>query len=91
MTEAIVWSRTALARALDAADTQLAAAHNGVDEWYVGLYTDHIYPTCPALKKSEPEPRRGAGRLYPEGGDVCGWCLRIWRTRKPTPDFPEEP
>jgi hypothetical protein len=90
MAEAIVWSRTVLARALDAADTGLAAAHVGVDEWYPGLYTDHLYLACPALKKTEPQPRRGAGRLYPEAGDVCGWCLRIWRARNPALGTPEE-
>lgn len=54
-----------------------------VDEWYITDYGDHIYPTCPALKRSG-QARRGQGRLYPEAGDVCGWCLRVWRSRQQT-------
>lgn len=23
----------------------------------------------------------GRGELDPDGGDVCGWCLRVWRAR----------
>ncbi|WP_433520119.1 hypothetical protein ACQP2T_64010 (plasmid) [Nonomuraea sp. CA-143628] len=68
--------------ALDAADTQLAAQFEGVDEWYVGHLDDHIYPTCPGLKRSGHPVRRGSGRLYPEAGDCCGWCVRVWRARK---------
>jgi hypothetical protein len=58
------------------------AGYEHVDEWYLGEYTDHVYPSCPALRRTDPVPRRGQGRLYPEAGDVCGWCRRIWRARK---------
>lgn len=59
------------------------AGYESVDEWYLSAYADHIYPTCPALKRTDPSPKRGQGHLYPEAGDVCGWCLRVWRSRKP--------
>jgi hypothetical protein len=68
--------------ALDAIDADLAARYEGVDEWYAGELYDHMYATCPGLKASGRTPRRGQGRLYPEAGDVCGWCVRVWRARK---------
>lgn len=71
-----------LAAALAAADADLAARYEAVDDWYVGEYTDHVYPSCPALRRSGATLRRGSGRLYPEAGDVCGWCVRTWRARK---------
>ncbi|MGA4989906.1 hypothetical protein [Nonomuraea bangladeshensis] len=58
------------------------AGYETVTEWYVGEYDDHVYATCPALKRSGTPLRRGQGRLYPEAGDVCGWCVRVWRARK---------
>lgn len=68
------------------------AGHESVAEWYVGAYDDHIYPTCPSLARSGTPPRPGRGRLYPEAGDVCGWCVRVWRARKAKPvDTKEEP
>ena len=71
-----------LAAALDAADADLAARYEGVDEWYVGHLDDHIYATCPGLTRSRQPLQRGSGRLYPEAGWVCGWCVRVWRARK---------
>ncbi|MFE3452403.1 hypothetical protein ACFXJ8_26115 [Nonomuraea sp. NPDC059194] len=68
--------------ALDAIDAKLAAEYEGVDEWWIGELWDHIYPTCPGLKRAGRPIRRGAGRLYPEAGDVCRWCVRVWRARK---------
>ena len=59
----------------------------GISPWWKGLRSDHIYEDCPALRRSEPELKRhssygmGRGELYPEDGDVCGWCLRAWRAR----------
>lgn len=72
-----------VAEALRAADTSLWVTHGGrhVHEWYLGETCDHIYPTCPALRKHTP--MRGRGVLYPEGGDVCGWRLRVWEARNP--------
>jgi len=76
-----------LTYALAAADTELWAAHGPrhVHVWYVSDYADHIYDTCPGLRRGlhGRSPRRGCGALYPEAGDVCGWCLRVWRARQP--------
>lgn len=62
-----------------------------VKPWYQGLTLDHIYPQCPGRQRSLPElTREGTARpctrheLDPEGGDVCGWCLRVWRARQET-------
>ena len=58
-----------------------------VEVWWKGLSSDHLYEECPALQRSERELKRhglygvGVGRLDPEGGDVCGWCVRVWRAR----------
>lgn len=57
------------------------AGLESVDEWWMSELTDHIYSTCPALVRSRPPIKRGQGRLYPEAGDVCGWCVRVWRSR----------
>lgn len=81
-----------LVAALNVADADLAERHDGVDEWYVGHLDDHIYATCPGLKRSGRVLQRGQGRLYPEAGDICGWCVRVWRARKAKPvDTKEEP
>jgi hypothetical protein len=77
-----VVAETLLTAALAAADADLAARYEAVDEWYVGEYTDHVYPTCPALRRSARPLKPGSGRLYPEAGDVCGLCIRWWRARK---------
>lgn len=58
----------------------------GVPWWMapIGL-TDHLYPTCPGLRRSlRPGvvAVQGRGLLYPEAGDVCGWCVRVWRARR---------
>ena len=71
-----------LVAALNVADADLAERHDGVDEWYVGHLDDHIYATCPGLKRPGWALQRGQGRLYPEAGDVCGLCLRWWRARE---------
>jgi hypothetical protein len=60
---------------------------NSVEPWYLapGGPTDHIYPTCPGLRRSLREgeqPRQGLGALYPDAGDVCAWCCRVWRARR---------
>jgi hypothetical protein len=62
------------------------AGYESVEEWFVGEYNDHVYPTCPALTRTGMPPRRGQGRLYPEAGDVCGICIRWWRARKARKD-----
>lgn len=59
-----------------------------VAPWWIGITSDHLYETCPVLQRSKPElarvgwDRAGSGEINPEGGDVCGWCLRVWRARE---------
>jgi hypothetical protein len=57
-----------------------------VEPWYPGELVDHIYAHCPALRRSlnGGQPRQGRGPLYPDAGDVCGWCRRVWHARKET-------
>lgn len=57
--------------------------------WWRGHTTDHIYERCPALQAGMPELARHNLHepvtrflLYPEEGDVCGWCLRVWRAHR---------
>jgi len=80
---------TVLEVALAIADADLRDRHgaeNGVEPWYLapGGPTDHIYADCPGLRRSlnGAEPQPGSGALYPDAGDVCGWCTRIWRARR---------
>ena len=81
---------TALQRAFVQAETSLWAEHGGahVHGFYVSanLLTDHIYEHCPHLRRGfdaiGKTPKRADAVLYPEAGDVCGWCLRIWRSRR---------
>lgn len=80
---------TALEAALAVADANLRDRHgpeHSVSPWYLAPCgpTDHIYPDCPGLKRSlgGAEPRQGEGALYPDAGDVCGWCCRVWRARR---------
>lgn len=66
---------------LGAVDAELRAQHGpGVSPWYLGELCDHLYASCPGLRRLG-EPQTGTGALYPEAGDVCGWCLRVWRAR----------
>ena len=60
---------------------------NSVEPWYMAPLgpIDHIYPNCPGLQRSlrpGEQPVTGSGALYPDAGDVCGWCVRVWRSRK---------
>lgn len=81
---------TVLEVALATADADLRDRHgpeNSVQPWYLapGGPTDHIYANCPGLRRSLPpgeEPATGSGALYPDAGDVCGWCCRVWRARR---------
>ncbi|MFF3848008.1 hypothetical protein [Streptomyces sp. NPDC002328] len=80
----------ALEVALAAADAGLRDRHgpeNSVTPWYLAPMgpTDHIYPNCPGLRRSlraGEEPAEGSGALYPDAGDVCGWCRRVWHARR---------
>ncbi|WAZ20213.1 hypothetical protein STRCI_001314 [Streptomyces cinnabarinus] len=87
--EVVIEYQTAVEAALAVADADLRDRHgpeNAVEPWYLapmGL-TDHIYSTCPHLLRSlkGAEPQQGSGALYPDAGDVCGWCCRVWRARR---------
>lgn len=53
---------------------------------YSGVTCDHLYPDCPAIDrwKTSPYGSQGVGRLLkglvdPEGTDICGLCLIVWR------------
>jgi len=81
--------QTALEVALVIADADLRDRHaeSGTAPWWLAPCgpIDHLYATCPDLQQSlrpGEEPVQGRGVLYPEAGDVCGWCLRIWRARR---------
>lgn len=81
----------ALLYALAVADADLRDRYHprSHSPWYVSpnLLTDHLYLNCPGLQRARrtgQEPRPGLGVIYPEAGDVCGWCLRVWRSRAPT-------
>lgn len=58
-----------------------------ISPWWLGLTVDHLYPNCPGRLAAIPELERtrfsevGSGEIDPEGGDVCGICLRWWRAR----------
>lgn len=81
---------TAIEAALAVADADHRDRHgpeNSVSPWYMAPMgpADHLYPNCPGLRRSlrpGEEPRQGSGALYPDAGDVCGWCIRIWRARR---------
>ena len=52
---------------------------------------DHLYSTCPALARVKPWsvgkanrdqwPRTTVDLVDPEGTDLCGWCVRVWKAR----------
>jgi hypothetical protein len=82
---------TVLEVALAVADADLRDRHaeTGVTPWFMARCgpTDHLYETCPGLQRSlrpGDQPVRCDSTLYPEAGDVCGWCLRVWRARRGT-------
>jgi hypothetical protein len=70
-------------------------AASTVSPWWLGLTSDHVYENCPGRRRGLPELAKagwdgpGRGSLDPEAGDVCGWCLRVWRARNPAAAFPE--
>lgn len=88
--DAIAHHPTALEGALALAEINLRDRHGSegsVEPWYMAPMgpIDHIYPTCPGLRRSlrpGEQPVQGSGALYPEAGDVCGWCVRVWRARR---------
>jgi hypothetical protein len=90
---AIAQHPTVIETALAVADADLRDRHgpdNSVEPWYMAPMgaIDHLYPTCPGLRRSlrpGEQPVQGAGALYPEAGDVCGWCVRVWRSRRQEP------
>ena len=68
---------------------------NRVAEWWLGTMQgpDHLYPNCPHLARvkkwtdGDDWPRKGASLVDPARdpyGDLCGWCVRVWRARNRT-------
>jgi hypothetical protein len=59
-----------------------------VSPWWMGLTVDHLYEACPTRLRSLPELERygwatvGRDGLDPDGTDVCGWCVRVWRAQQ---------
>jgi len=59
-------------------------------EAYGGVTVDHLYPYCPALLKATRSTpfrhywvgKRLAVEVDPEGTDLCGWCVRVWKARQ---------
>lgn len=96
-----------LAYALGVVEADLRGRYGpegAVEPWYMAPIgpVDHLYPACPGLRRSlapGQEPVQGRGSIYPEAGDVCGWCVRVWRARRargedattPTPAAPRTP
>lgn len=87
--DVIVQHPTVLEAALATADADLRDRHgpeNSVQLWYMAPLgaVDHVYPDCPHLRRSlgGDDPQQGSGALYPDAGDVCGWCRRVWRARR---------
>lgn len=77
------------------AERLLAALYSdqGVTPWVIcWARGDHVYPTCPHARRSVggyqivDDP---LNRLDPDGGDVCGWCRRLWVSRG-RPEHPFE-
>jgi len=54
------------------------------EPWYPGELADHLYATCPGLNRGRRDfrPQVGRGAIDPEGSDVCGWCVRVWKARR---------
>lgn len=58
----------------------------GVPCW-MGLTTDHLIETCPHRARSFPTLNRHGwwrqcvGLVDPDAGDLCGWCVRVWKAR----------
>ena len=44
--------------------------------------TDHLYLGCPALvRAARGRDPVSVGEVDPLGGDLCGWCVRVWEAR----------
>lgn len=58
-----------------------------VEAW-MGLSVDHLYEQCPSRVRSMPRLERWgwakkcSDLIDPLGTDVCGTCVRVWRSRQ---------
>ena len=43
---------------------------------------DHLLPECPAVRRHRHTARWGVGLVDPDGSDLCGWCVRVYRARR---------
>lgn len=54
--------------------------------WF-GIAVDHIVENCPLRTGSRERLtrsghwRQGVDLVDPDGTDICGWCLRVWKAR----------
>jgi hypothetical protein len=59
---------------------------SAVPAWF-GIYCDHLIETCPHRMRARPQlERQGHWRqcidtVDPDGTDLCGWCVRVWKSR----------
>lgn len=71
-------------------------AHVKTAPAWLGLTSDHLIEDCPHRARSRPELERHGlwrqclGVVNVDGGDLCGWCVRVWhaRNRVATPEAP---
>lgn len=55
---------------------------------WMGLSVDHLYEGCPGRLRGLAQLRRyGHDKqcvdlVDPEGTDICGWCVRVWRSHQ---------
>lgn len=57
----------------------------------MGVIVDHLYESCPIRARSRRELercgwwRKLGARVDVDGGELCGWCVRVWKARNPLP------
>lgn len=59
----------------------------GAITYYTSELQDHLFPECPALRRSDQSFVRGPltdglVNFDPYDPTVCGWCQRVYRARK---------
>jgi hypothetical protein len=54
---------------------------------WMGINVDHLIEACPHRERSRAELERHGmwrqcvGLVDPDGTDLCGWCVRVWKAR----------
>ena len=54
---------------------------------WMGLTCDHLIENCPNRLKARAQLefygwwKQCVGEVDPDGGDLCGWCVRVWKAR----------